>query len=135
MADKDYYDILGVPKTATADEIKKAVRKAAAPSRDRSSGPPAAPEERRRTVSFVDVSPSTEIALKLPSTASFKAAARSAGLCRQPAQAHGRACRCNRAAWSGPLPPIGRQRSSSCTVRGKRERRCKGNSRLYAVFG
>ncbi len=29
MADKDYYDILGVPKTATADDIKKAFRKAA----------------------------------------------------------------------------------------------------------
>lgn len=29
MADKDYYDILGVPRTASADEIKKAFRKAA----------------------------------------------------------------------------------------------------------
>jgi len=29
MADKDYYDILGVPKTATADDLKKAFRKAA----------------------------------------------------------------------------------------------------------
>ncbi len=29
MADKDYYDILGVPRTATADEMKKAFRKAA----------------------------------------------------------------------------------------------------------
>jgi molecular chaperone DnaJ len=29
MADKDYYDILGVPKTATADDIKKAFRKQA----------------------------------------------------------------------------------------------------------
>ena len=29
MADKDYYDILGVPNTATADEVKKAFRKQA----------------------------------------------------------------------------------------------------------
>ena len=29
MADKDYYDVLGVPKTATADDIKKAFRKLA----------------------------------------------------------------------------------------------------------
>jgi molecular chaperone DnaJ len=29
MAEKDYYDILGVPRTASADEIKKAFRKAA----------------------------------------------------------------------------------------------------------
>ena len=29
MAKRDYYDILGVPKTASADEIRKAHRKLA----------------------------------------------------------------------------------------------------------